>query len=154
MLKRLPLFLAGTAIAVAACAQTPSVPSSTAPAQGPYQVQQADDNEGVDDASLDALIRELDAEPGDQTATQSAVPMQTQGLAGYKTQQWYGGGGGQYGGYGGGQYWGYGGYNVFARCQRIYRRCLNRAFTTGNYNTYRLCRRLRNRCVSAQWWRY
>lgn len=167
MLKRFPVILAGTAMALSACTQTPNVPSSAPQSNSAYQIQQADqgDNEGVDDASLDALIRELDAESDEPMATQSAVPMQstvpmqTQGLDGFRTQQ-YGGGGGQYGGgqYGGGQYGGYGGfgYNVFSRCQRIYRRCLNRAFTYGGYGgytTYQLCRRVRNRCVSAQWWR-
>lgn len=154
MLKRLPMFALGTAIALTACTQTPNVPTPTERTSPQYGVQQAD-NEGANDASLDAIIRELDAEAGtDETATASAAPMQSQRLWGFRTQQlgdWdrdRDRGYGWYGGYGYGPY----GYGIFARCQRIYRRCLNRAyFYYSGVNTYQFCRRVRNRCVSAQW---
>lgn len=155
MLKRLSLIALGTAIALSACTQTPNAPTATHPASNAYGIQQQTDSEGANDASLDAIIRELDAEAGnDQTATQSAVPMQSQNVWRFRTQQ--AGrdrdrGYGWYGGYGYGPY----GYGIFARCQRIYRRCLNRAFYYySGSNTYQFCRRVRNRCINAQWMRY
>lgn len=154
MLKRLPMFALCGAMVLSACSQTPNVPRTTA---APLQVQQDQtEGEGANDASLDALIRELDAEAGDQAATPS-TPVQA---LMFRTQQaedrtrnrdrerdrdrsygWYGG-------YGYGPY----GYGIFARCQRIYRRCLNRAYYYySGSNTYQFCRRVRNRCVRAQW---
>lgn len=151
MLKRLPLLALGTAIALSACTQTPNV---TSPASSPYRIQQ-NDTEGSDDASLDAIIRDLDAMTGDdQTATSSAAPMQSQTFGGFRTQQARDRnrdrdqGYGWYGGYGYGPY----GYGIFARCQRIYRRCMNRAYLYySGYNTFQFCRRVRNRCVRAAW---
>ncbi|HEY9855817.1 MAG TPA: hypothetical protein V6D05_08790 [Stenomitos sp.] len=166
MLRRLPLVTLGAAIALAACTQTPSPLNPAHPASGPYRVQQAD-SEGANDASLDAIIRELDAEGGGgQAATESAVPMQSQMSRRFFAQQ--AGdpdqdrdrmrdrdqdrdrdrGYGWYGGYGYGPY----GYGIFARCQRIYQRCLSRSYLYySGPNSYQFCRRIRNRCVSAQW---
>lgn len=162
MLKRLPMIALGSAIALSACTQTPNTPASKQQLPSQYRIQQQD-NEGASDASLDAIIRELDAggDDEDQMATPSATPapMQQQSLGGFRTQQQYGGGdrqdgggSGQYGWYGG---YGYGpyGYGIYARCQRIYRRCLSRAYYYySGPNTYQFCRRVRNRCVSSRWW--
>lgn len=157
MLKRHPLIALGSALILSACTQAP-VPSSTQPSSVPYGIQQAD-SEGANDASLDAILRELDNMSDEQPATSSAGPVATQNAWGFRVQQRdrdrdrdgdRDRGYGWSGGYGYGPY----GYGVFARCQRIYRRCLNRAYYYySGTNPYQFCRRLRNRCVSAQWWR-
>lgn len=145
MLKRLALIGLGAGIALSACTQTPSVPSPTNPASNQYRIQQQQDEEGTSDSSLDAIIRDLDSGTDDQAATQSPTPMQSQRFSPLQIQQ---GGYGWYGGYGYGPY----GYGIFARCQRIYRRCLSRAYYYySGYNTYQFCRRIRNRCIRAVW---
>lgn len=151
MLKRLPLIALGSAMILSACTQSPNTPD-TGQSSSPFQVQQQEDpNEGTNDASLDAILRELDSMTDEQPATSSAGPV-TQNFGGFRVQQnqQWGGGYGWSGGYGYGPY----GYGIFARCQRIYRRCLNRAyFYYSGTNPYRFCRRLRNRCISAAWLR-
>ncbi len=144
MLRRVSLMAIGSVLLLTSCA--PSTPVLTQP-RAPsvtYQVQQ-DDTEGADDASLDALIRQLDSGSDAQPATPSATPAQTQRIGGLQVQQGsWGGGGGWYGGFG---------YGIFARCQRVFRRCINNRISYGGYGTYQLCRRIRNRCIRSQWWR-
>lgn len=145
MLRRLSLLTLGSVLVVTACTtSTPTISQPRAPSV-PYQVQQ-DDTEGSDDASLDALIRQLDS-GGDDQATPSAspAPAQSQSVDRLQVQQGsWGGGGGWYGGYG---------YGIFSRCMRVYRRCLYSRLSYGGYESNRLCRRLRNRCLRSQWWR-